>query len=64
MVICSKGISEEYFSFNFNVNASLKFLWALGDFSEDTQELGHLGTWAHEAHSDTQVLKPLGHSST
>ena len=64
MVICLKGISEECFSFNFNVNASLKFFWALGGLSEGTQALGHLRTWAHEAHSDTRVLKPFGHSST
>ena len=34
MIICLKTISEECFSFNDNVNASLKFLWELG---------GHLG---------------------
>ena len=36
MIICLKGISEECFSFNVNVNASLKFLWALGGLSQGT----------------------------
>ena len=42
MIICLKCISqEECFSFNVNVNTSLKFLGALGGLSEGTQALGY-----------------------
>ena len=44
MIICLKGISEKCFLFNVNVNASLKFPWALEGLSEYIQTLGHLGT--------------------
>ena len=50
MIIYLKDISEKYCSFSVNVNPSLKFLWALGGLSEDTQVLensegtGILGT--------------------
>ena len=56
--------SEEWFSFNVNFNASLKFLWcpgtcAFGGHSELTQRaLGHL------RHSGTGAPKVLGHSGT
>ena len=39
MIICLNGISEERFSLNGNVIASLKFPWALGGLSEGTQGL-------------------------
>ena len=43
MIICLKEISGECFSFTGSVNATLKFLWALGGLSEGTQVLRHLG---------------------
>ena len=76
MIICLKHISEEYFLFTVNVNASLKFLWrtrmairhlgtqrALG-YSESPWALrGHLGIWRALGHLAT--LKALKeHSST
>ena len=39
MIICLKGISEEIFLFN--INANIKFPWALGGISDSTQALGH-----------------------
>ena len=56
MIIYLKEISEEFFSFNSNVNASLKFLWAHRGLSEDTQSLGHS--------EGTRALKALIYSST
>ena len=42
MITCLKDISEECFLFNdFNVNASLKFLWAFRGLSEETSD--HVG---------------------
>ena len=74
IIICLKRISEECFSFNVNVNTSLKFLWALRALSEGNQALGHSeDTWAlrhlestrralqHLRHSGTQNLRSLGH---
>ena len=60
MIIYLKRISEECFLFNLNVNASLKFLWALEGFTEATQELKHsAGTRRDLSHSGTQSA--LGH---
>ena len=54
MIVCLKCISEECFSFNVNVNASLKFLKARGWLSQDTHALGHLEvTWTLIEHLDT-----------
>ena len=39
MIICLKDISEKCFSFNVNVNASLKFFWAFGGLSEGISTL-------------------------
>ena len=51
MIICLKDISDDFFSFNVNVNASLKFLWVLIGLSEDTQALRHWqGTWTLRGH--------------
>ena len=53
--------------FNVNVNASLKFLRALGELSDSTWALGgHSGTWGtrapeHSEHSDILALGHLGH---
>ena len=73
MIICLKDISE-WFSFNVNINASLKpslkILPAFRGIPEGTQAVGHLeGTWALEhsedtrraleMHSGTQVLRAL-----
>ena len=53
---CIKVISGECFSFNANVNASLKFLWGLIGLS-GTQSRVHLGTQkALEGHSALRVL--------
>ena len=41
MIVYLEVISEECFSFNVNVNASLKFLGALERLSEEIQALGH-----------------------
>ena len=47
--------------FNVNVNASLKFLWALEGLLDGTQALRHSeGTWALRGHLGTQ--RALGHS--
>ena len=47
MIIGLKDISEECFSSNVNVNASLKLFWALWGQSKCTQTLGNPeGTWA------------------
>ena len=60
MIICLKGISEECFSFNFNVNASLK---AFEGHSSTWGLRGHLGTRrALKGHSDTRTL--IEHSGT
>ena len=78
MAVCLKGISEECFLFNVNVNTSLKFLWALGGLSEGTEALGHLkGAWSksrghskgtrtlgHLRYSDTPALRALEHLDT
>ena len=49
MLIWLKDISEECFSLNVNVNASLKFLYALGELLKRTQALGHsVGAWTPE----------------
>ena len=42
------------FSFNVNINASLKFLWAIEGLLEGTQALGH----------SEGIRKVLGHSGT
>ena len=41
MIICLKDILEERFSFNVNVNVSLKFFWAVGGLSGGNQAVGH-----------------------
>ena len=72
MVICSKGISEECFSFNFNVNASLSFFEHLEGFRRalrhlGTCELGHTKrtqTLGHLSHSGTRALRALKHLGT
>ena len=77
MIICLKCISEECFSFNVNVNASLKFLKALGWLLLYTHALGHsevtwtLAHWegtqralSHLRHSGTRALVALGHLGT
>ena len=75
MIIWLKNISQKYFSPNVNVNASLKFLWALGGISGAIRHLGTQRARGHseytrralEAHSDTwdsQSLEHLGHSDT
>ena len=64
MIICLKRISEECFSFNVNVNTSLKLLGAFTGLSEDNQSLGHSeGTRAlrHLSHSGTRALRVLRH---
>ena len=67
MNICWKGISEECFSFNVCVNASLKLLWALAGLSKGTSALGHSkGTevFGNLKDSGTRALRALGHLST
>ena len=60
MIICLKRILEKCFSFNINVNNSLKILWKLRGLSEGNQALATEGTWAYGGHLDTWALK--GHS--
>ena len=56
MIICLKRISEECFSFNVNVSANLKLLWALEELSEGTQAREHSeGTQAREHSEGTQA---------
>ena len=65
MIICLKGISEECFLLNVNVNTSLKCLWGLRGLSEGIQSLAHSeGTQAFRAlsHLGTQGTRALGHS--
>ena len=65
MIICLKGISEECFSFSGNVNASLKFLWALRGLSEGTQILGYSkGIWALVQSEGPRALGRLRHTGT
>ena len=62
MIICLKGVSKECFSFNVNVNASLRFLWAFGGLSESNQTVGHSeGTWTLGHSQGTQALGHLRH---
>ena len=54
IIICLKGIPEECVLFNVNIDASLKFPWALKGLSEGTQALKHSeDTWALGGHSST-----------
>ena len=55
MIICLKGIPEECFSFNGNVNTSRSFLEHL----EGSQRAikGYLGTQRTLRHLDTQILR-------
>ena len=66
MITCLKGIPEECFSFNFNVNVILKFLWALRGSSGGTQTLGQSGSRALRVlgHLTTNGTQALGHSDT
>ena len=65
MIICLKGISEECFSFSGNVNASLKFLWALRGLSQGTQILGYSkGIWALVQSEGPRALRRSRHSGT
>ena len=61
LIFSLKRISEKCFLFNFNVNTSLKLLWAIRGLSESNQVLGHSeGTWAPRGHLDTR--RAPGHS--
>ena len=67
MILFLKVVSEGCFSFNVNVNTSLKFLSALAGLSEGTQALWHSkSTWALGHSKGTRgafkALDHLGHS--
>ena len=68
MIIYLKEISEECFSFNVNVNFSLKFLRTLGGLSEGTEALGHSeGTqraFRHLRHSGNRAIRALRYLKT
>ena len=63
MTICLKDKSEEYFLFNGNVNATLKFIEALGGHS-GTQVLRGRSALRQLRHLSTRAFKALGHLRT